>query len=262
MEIVNEKYLSPEGRARLREQFDQALPYRHLVMDNFLEPSFAELLYAQFPSIEALKIHWKGLNENKSEGSDFSAFAPEFQQLRNRLASDSMAAWVKDVTGIADAFITNDHQGAGLHQGSNGSFLDVHIDFNIHNGLDVHRRLNLLIYLQKDWQEEYGGHIELWNKDVSKLGQKVLPAFNRCVIFETSEISYHGYGKISVPEGVTRKSFFAYYYTKEREDAVPYHDTIFKARPEEGRMKKIKTDVKESLKNTAKSTLKKLGVKF
>lgn len=262
MEMINKKYLSESERQALKTQFDQAQPYRHLVMDDFLEGDFADLLHQNFPSIEALKIHWKGLNEKKSEGSDFDSFAPAFKKLRDCLSSDVMCRWIEDITGISDAFITPDHQGAGLHQGSNGSFLDVHIDFNIHNGLDVHRRLNLLIYLEKNWQEAYGGHIELWNKDVSELGRKLLPAFNRCVIFETNEISYHGYGRITVPEGVTRKSFFAYYYTKERADAVPYHDTIFKARPEEGRVKKLKTDVKESLKNTAKSTLKKLGVKF
>ncbi len=126
----------------------------------------------------------------------------------------------------------------------------------------MHRRLNLLIYLEKDWKEEYGGGLEMWNADMSQCEKIVMPALNRAVIFETSEISYHGYAKISLPEGVTRKSFFAYYYTKEREDAVPYHDTIFKARPTESTSKKIQTAVKESVKNTAKSTLKKLGVKF
>ena len=82
------------------------------------------------------------------------------------------------------------------------------------------------------------------------------------MIFETNEISYHGYGKITLPPNKTRKSFFSYFYTEMRDDAVKYHDTIFKARPEEGLVKKVKTDVKETLKNTAKSTLKKIGIKF
>jgi len=150
----------------------------------------------------------------------------------------------------------------GVHQGGNGSYLDVHIDFNIHVERDIHRRANLLIFLNKNWKEEYGGHCELWNKDVTKLEQAYLPSFNRCVIFETSEISYHGYKKISVPEGETRKSFYSYFYTKLREGAAPYHDTVFKARPEEGMIKKVKTDVKETLKNTAKQILKKAGVKI
>jgi hypothetical protein len=82
------------------------------------------------------------------------------------------------------------------------------------------------------------------------------------VIFETNEISYHGYGKISVPEGVTRKSFYGYFYTDLREGAAKYHDTIFKARPEEGLAKKIKTDVKETIKNNVKRVFKKIGIKI
>ena len=178
MNIINPIYLSEQGRIDLRSQFDAAKPYRHLVMDNFLDSDFAEKLHSGFPSINALKTHWKGMNEKKSEGSDFDAFAPEFQQLRDTIASDDIYQWIGDTTGIKDSFLTPDSQGAGLHQGSNGSFLDVHIDFNIHHTLDVHRRLNLLIYLEKGWKEEYGGHIELWNEDVTELGNKVLPQFN------------------------------------------------------------------------------------
>jgi hypothetical protein len=126
----------------------------------------------------------------------------------------------------------------------------------------VHRRLNLLIYLEKNWKDEYGGGLEMWNADMTNCDKMVMPNFNRCVIFETSEISYHGYSKITIPEGVTRKSFFAYFYTNEREGATGYHDTVFKARPTESKSKKVKTAVKENLKNTAKATLKKLGVKF
>jgi hypothetical protein len=119
-----------------------------------------------------------------------------------------------------------------------------------------------LIFLNKNWKEEYGGKVELWNKDVTKLGQAYLPIFNRCVIFETSEISYHGYSTITVPEGETRKSFYSYYYTPIGDYKGKYHDTVFKARPEEGALKKIKTDVKETLKNNIKRTMLKLGIKF
>ena len=262
MNIINPQLLTEERSRQLREEFNQAKPYRHLVMDNFLTPEFAEALNAHFPSVEGLRKHWRGLNENKFEGSEFEKFHPKFKELKDTLFSEELYQWISKITGIEDVFITDDSLGAGLHQGGNGSFLDVHIDFNIHHVKNVHRRLNLLIYLEKDWKSEYGGDLELWNADMTSCDQMVRPDYNRAVIFETSEISYHGYGKITLPEGVTRKSFFAYFYTNEREDAVPYHDTIFKARPEEGRMKQVKTDVKETLKNTAKSTLKKLGVKF
>ena len=262
MKLIREDVFDTGSVAQMRQNFDQAHPYRHLVIDNFLTPETADLLYQNFPGVEQLKVHWKGINEKKSEGSDFSGFHEVFSRLREQIISPEFCQWVSGVTGIEEVFVTPDEMGSGLHQGSNGSFLDIHIDFNIHHRLNVHRRLNLLIYLEKNWKEEFGGHLEMWNADMTVCEKKVLPAFNRCVIFETNEISYHGYSKISIPEGITRKSFFAYYYTNLRDGAVKYHDTIFKARPEEGAVKKIQTSIKENIKNTAKSTLKKLGVKF
>lgn len=260
--IVNPVLFEEASISKLRKEFDEALPYRHLVIDNFLTDEGAASLNENFPSIEALKTHWKSLNEKKSEGSDFEKFHESFRTLKSELFNKKIYDWITQVTGIEDVFITDDSMGAGLHQGTDGSFLDIHIDFNIHHVKNVHRRLNLLIYLEDDWKDEYGGHLELWNADMTNCDKKVAPQFNRCVIFETSEISYHGYGKVSLPEHKTRKSFFAYFYTNEREDAVSYHDTIFKARPEEGMLKKVKTDVKETIKNTAKTTLKKIGIKF
>jgi Rps23 Pro-64 3,4-dihydroxylase Tpa1-like proline 4-hydroxylase len=260
MKLINSRHTEAEKIKSLNEQFRNADPYPHVVLDQFLEPEVAKELAASFPSIEALKTHWKSINEKKSESSDFSNFAPVFAQVRQTLASPEFCEWVSKVTGIKDVFITDDHMGAGLHQGGNGSFLDIHIDFNIHTSLNVHRRLNLLIYLTPEWHVEWGGALELWNANMTECKRKVFPELNRCVIFETSEVSYHGYGKVSVPEGVTRKSLFSYFYTNEREDAVPYHDTIFKARPEEGLAKKVATDVKETVKNTAKATLRKFGI--
>ena len=149
-----------------------------------------------------------------------------------------------------------------MHQGQNGSYLDIHIDFNIHHVKNIHRRLNLLVFLNKNWEDGYGGKLELWNSDVSECIHAYMPSFNRCVIFETNEISYHGYSKITVPENVTRKSFYSYYYTQLNENAARYHDTTFKARPSEGKVKKIKTDVKEKLKNNIKYWLKEFGIKI
>ncbi|MGB0521512.1 MAG: 2OG-Fe(II) oxygenase [Flammeovirgaceae bacterium] len=260
--IINPTLFEEANIARLRKEFDEALPYRHLVIDNFLTEEIATSLNKNFPTVEDLKTHWKSLNEKKSEGSDFEQFHPSFQSLKKELFSKTTYDWITQVTGIEEVFITDDSMGAGLHQGVDGSFLDIHIDFNIHHIKNVHRRLNLLIYLEQDWKPEYGGQLELWDADMTNCDKLVEPNFNRAVMFETSEISYHGYGKTSLPPTKTRKSFFAYFYTNEREDAVGYHDTIFKARPEEGLLKKVKTDVKETLKNTAKSTLKKIGIKF
>ena len=260
--IINNEIFEKAAIAQLKEVFAKVQPYRHLIIDNFFTDPVAQALQAHFPTVAELKTHWKGLNENKSEGSNFEDFHPTFNEIRQAMSSQKVYDWVSEITGIADVFITDDALGTGLHQGTNGSFLDIHIDFNIHHIKNVHRRLNLLVYLEKYWKDSYGGHLEMWNKDMTVCEKLVLPKFNRCVIFETSEISYHGYSKITIPEGVTRKSFFSYFYTEQRVGATTYHDTLFKTRPNESLNKKVKTAVKETVKNKAKATLKKLGIKF
>lgn len=122
--------------------------------------------------------------------------------------------------------------GGGLHQSVKGAFLNVHVDYNIHPKTKYHRRLNIIIYLNKDWMEEYEGHLELWDfTDGNKnLLSKIAPTFNRCVIFETNEISYHGHPKkLNAPEGVNRKSLAAYYYTETRpeKEIAEEHNTVY-----------------------------------
>jgi Rps23 Pro-64 3,4-dihydroxylase Tpa1-like proline 4-hydroxylase len=262
MNIIPASFFDPSNLERLKAEFNAGKPYRHLKIENFLDESFASSLYENFPGLDLMSRKYAGLNENKAEGAGFENFHPGFNQLKATLNTPEFYKALSTITGIADLYSVDDALGMGVHQGIDGSYLDIHIDFNIHHVRNIHRRVNLLIFLNKNWKEEYGGSIELWNADVSKLENSYLPLFNRCVIFETSEISYHGYGKIHVPPGESRKSFYGYFYTDLREGAAGYHDTVFKARPEEGLAKKIKTDVKETLKNTAKKVLKKVGVKF
>lgn len=263
MNSINPLYTDVTKIGQLSSEFKNGTPYKHIVVDNFLKEDIANQMYENFPSIEKLHKHYKGLNENKSEGSNFSDFHPVFSQVRRDFMSPEFAKWMENVTGIKDVFITDDNLGTGLHQGTDGSFLDIHVDFNIHHIKNVHRRLNMLIYLNKNWKPEYGGAMEMWNANMSKLVKKVPCDFNRCLIFETSEISYHGYSKITLPPGETRKSFYTYFYTNLPANApLKYHDTVFKAKPEDTAFKKVGTTVKESLKNTIKAQLKKMGIKF
>lgn len=262
MKYINPEYQKPEKIEELRELFKNAKPYPHLVLDDFLVEDKANILFDQFPPIEKLKIHWNGLNEYKSEGSNFTDFHQNFSELKEEIRSQDFQGWFAKVTGIENTQVTDDKLGCGLHQGKNGSFLDPHVDFNMHHLKNLYRRSNLLIYLNKNWKDEYGGKLELWNEDMSQCEKKVEVIFNRCVIFETSNISYHGYSKITVPEGVTRKSFYSYFYTENPGKQAGYHDTTFKAKPEDNTFKKAQVAVKENVKNSTKKLLKKLGVKF
>jgi Rps23 Pro-64 3,4-dihydroxylase Tpa1-like proline 4-hydroxylase len=262
MEIINTSLFNETSLAEMRVSFQEAKPYKHIVISGILKPEAAEEIYSSFPSEEVFNKRYKGVNEFKSEGSNFDDFPEIFTQLKNSFHSEEWCKIMSEITGIDSLFTVPDALGGGLHQGGNGSFLDIHIDFNIHADRGIHRRVNLLIFFNKDWKEEYGGHTELWNADMTHLDKKVFPAFNHCLIFETNEISYHGYAAIKVPENVTRKSFYAYYYTTLREDAAKYHDTVFKARPTDSTLKKTLTPIKEGAKNFIKRQLRRLGITF
>ncbi|MEN0003619.1 MAG: 2OG-Fe(II) oxygenase [Bacteroidota bacterium] len=258
--ILNTSVINADSIGTFRTAFNEAHPYKHIVIDNFLDAPIAESLYQHFPKMTELRKHYKGLNENKSEGSSFDQYHGDFIKVLDAIKSQEFVSWLEQVVGIDDLVLPDDHRGAGVHQGRNGSFLDIHVDFSIHPILNLHRRLNLLIYLNKDWKEAYGGHLELWNEDVSVLEKKVLVGFNKAVIFETTDTSYHGYDVINIPESQSRKSIYSYYYSPIGE-GVKYHDTIFKPRPSDSAMKKMQTNTKETLKNTVKKTLKGLGLK-
>jgi len=260
MSIVNDKYFSEEGRKIIREQFKNAKPYPHIALDNFLDAELAESLCQNFPRIENMRKAFDGYNENKSEDSSFEKLHNDFNTVRDLFHSKAFLLWLEYVTGIEGLMIPEDHRGAGLHQGKNGSFLDIHVDYNVHSTLNIHRRLNVLIFLNKGWKDEWGGLLELWNKDVTVCEQLISPILNRCVIFECNDISFHGYDKISCPDDQTRKSFYGYFYTGVAPD-VKYHDTIFKARPSEGVQKKVLTDLKETSKNMIKKTFHAMGFK-
>ncbi|MBU2887588.1 2OG-Fe(II) oxygenase [Gilvimarinus agarilyticus] len=125
--------------------------------------------------------------------------------------------------------------GGGFHSTLPGGKLDLHADFNIHlrNGLD--RRINLILFLNKDWCESYGGHLELWDENLAAQPKRVLPVFNRAVIFGTTDFTYHGQPiELNCPEDRFRKSLALYYYSNGRPEAEKSgekHLTLFKERP-------------------------------
>ena len=260
LQNINPQYTSPEGIAKLKSDFDSAIPCRHLALENFLSVELANDLFENFPKMEDLKVRRKSLNENKAEDYHFDRFHPSFSKLREIISSKEFYAFMEQVTGIEGLHTTQDALGSGVHQGANGSFVDVHIDVNMNPEQGLWRRINLLIYLNRNWKLEYGGDLELWSKDMKVMHKKYPPAFNCAVIFETDERSPHGYSKINIPEGESRKSFYTYYYTAIPENFV-YSDSKFVSRPDESLIKKTLTGAKEAIKINAKRLLKKLGVK-
>jgi len=158
--------------------------------------------------------------------------------LLHQLNSSTFLNFLESLTGIQGIIPDPHFNGGGLHQIERGGYLKIHVDFNRHKRLKLDRRLNLLLYLNRDWQEEYGGHLELWDRDMNRCHQRILPIFNRCVIFNTNDFSYHGHpDPITCPEGMTRKSLALYYYSNGRpadelqdSGGKEAHSTIFRAR--------------------------------
>jgi hypothetical protein len=237
--MLDPNLINPIDRDALRNQFRDAKPYPFFAIDDFLNSDFAEEVYLSFPSYgdaKAVGKEFKGVNEQgKVQVTDSKLFAEPVAKLNQVLASQEFLDLLSHVTGMPKLLADDQLVGGGIHQTGPRGHLDVHVDFNYIKDRDLHRRLNILIYFNKNWQPEWGGNIELWDEDVKNCVQSFSPIFNRCVVFETNEISYHGVSAVKCPPGTSRKSFAAYYYTQEAPAhwTGQFHDTIFKARPDE-----------------------------
>lgn len=257
---INPTYTSDDAREHLHRQYSTAIPCKHLVLDDFLDQELADQLYANFPPLDTLNVKRKSLNENKAEDYHFERWHPAFSTLREVVGSEAFYTWMRRITGMEDLITTKDSLGSGVHQGGNGSYVDVHVDVNMNPKTGLWRRVNLLIYLNKHWKDEYGGHLELWDKDMKTMHHRIAPNHNRAVIFYTDDNSPHGYSKINIPEGESRKSFYTYYYT-EIGEGFKYRDSKFVSRPDEKLGKRVLTETKETIKIRAKQFLQALGVK-
>jgi len=259
--FINPKHLGESTVTSYHTQFKQAKPWNYVVLKDFLTKEFADSLSNNFPPVDQFNVKRKSYNEAKAEEYHLERFHPDFTKLRDFLNSPAMSEWMGKVTGIKGMTSTYDALGTGLHQGVNGSFVDVHLDLNMNPGQNIQRHVNLLIYLNQNWKEEYGGALEVWDKDVKVCHDKVYPYHNTALIMITNDESYHGYSKISIPEDERRKSVYCYYYTPIQSDNFTYRDSRFKARPEEGMLKKMVTDLKETAKINIKRVLRLGGVK-
>lgn len=224
---------------RLRRQFNEARPFRFVAIDNFLEPGVAEEVAAAYPSFEeaaARGREFKTVNElRKLQVTDYGHFPEPVQRLADSLSDPEFRQTLSAITGIEDLLWDPDFNGGGIHQTARSGILDVHVDFNLLEKRQWYRRLNLLLYLNERWDPSWGGLLELWDRDVRERHHAFLPVINRCVIFETSEISFHGVTAVNAPEDTLRRSFACYYYTREQPAGVTgvAHSTIFRARPNE-----------------------------
>lgn len=203
------------------EQFHSAQPYEHVVIDNFVQDeNLLREVASTFPDCREVKwAHFNNKKEKKMAYDDIWSLTsekPELAELCLEMISPEFTKTLAEFTGIEGLTSDQAFMGGGLHRIEPTGFLDVHTDFNFHPHLKKRRVLNILLFLNEDWEESYGGHLELWEKDVKKCAYRVLPKFNRAVIFKLSDTSWHGHPvPLSCPKGMCRKSIALYYYAGE-----------------------------------------------
>lgn len=206
-------------------------PFPHIYFDNFLPVSAAEAALNDFP--KPRQLTWQEFdnrNERKLAFDRVENLPPTIRDILYFLNSRPMLKFLEVLTGIKGIIPDPYYVGGGLHQITPGGKLAVHADFNRHEHLKLDRRINVLVYLNKNWQESYGGHFELWNQEMTKAEQRILPIFNRCAIFSTTSYSYHGHpNPLTCPPDRTRKSIATYYYSNGRpeEEMRESHSTLF-----------------------------------
>ncbi|TAH18014.1 MAG: 2OG-Fe(II) oxygenase [Cytophagales bacterium] len=255
MEYVNYSLLESK-KEQLHKEWHSAKPFHYLVFEDFFTPEAAALILKNYPTIETGE--WDNttyINQrNKFSMTKFSN--PVIQQAFGELNADKLLKIVEYITGISDLVADDKFFGGGLHQSIKGAFLDVHVDFNYHPETKYHRRMNILVYMNPEWKQDYNGYLELWDMETKQQLAYVAPLFNRCVIFETNEISFHGHPKpLNTPEGISRKSLAAYYYTKERPNTeiAQDHNTIYvNTEGTDGLFKNLKSGVKALVERVTK----------
>jgi len=208
--------------------FWSAAPFPHLIIDNFLQNDFAEEILKTFPSkSDHSWTPYLHFNEIKYGSNRFDKFPSSTQALISFLHSDSFC---KKLSGMLNTKLIPDPYliGGGLHQTFRNGFLNIHTDFSHHpHNTKWKRKLNLILYLNQNWPEQYNGNLEFWDKKELKCLKEIKPIFNKLVVFLTDSNSLHGSPKkLKCRNDESRKSIAIYYY-EESDDCKIAATTYF-----------------------------------
>ena len=208
-------------------EYSQAQPFPHMVIDNFLPPSLLNGVIDDFRNYN----NWGWDNSNYSKDHQVKKFFSPWNNdgdttlpintklILNYFNSPDVINMLEELTGIKGLIADPTLLGGGMHKIDSGGKLSIHVDSRKHAISGNYRRLNLLVYLNKDWNKEWGGSLQLWDKDMTTMVQDIQPLFNRVVIFNTGADTYHGHPHpLNTPNGMSRISLALYYYTKENPD--------------------------------------------
>ena len=226
-------FLDPDTlKARVsadRIGYEAARPFPHAILDGLVPDDVLSAVLDEFPTPDE-DGWWRfdDRRERKLAVHDRTRMGPHTRRLFDELNSAVMVDYLGALTGIPGLVPDPHLYGGGLHLILPGGFLEVHADFNRHPLTGLQRRLNLLIYLNHDWSDSYGGALELWDAALAGPPTVVMPTFGRSVLFATTDTSFHGHPRpLACPTGMARRSVALYYYSLPEEQAA-WHNTLFR----------------------------------
>ena len=224
-----------EKGIELQVRYASASPFPHIAIDDFMPPALLDRCLEDFPANSEAEHTYNRAQERLKR-----SFSPDHLPRRTRelfysFNSRPFIQVIENISGIKGLIPDPFFKGGGFHEIAEGGHLSVHADFNHHRQMDLERRINVLIYLNKDWTDDYGGQLELWDTGMVRRVHSYVPLFNRCVIFSTTSNSNHGNPTpVHHPNGVSRRSIALYYYTATWDGAKRGHTTQFRVRPNSG----------------------------
>lgn len=237
MAILHENLM--DNLSGYRDKFLGADPFKHVLIPNFFDDDIVEKMLQQFPTPNPKQmINEYGEPSQKFACPDVRNIGPVYQRIDDLIRTPRFAEIMQKLTGINDLLYDPEYHGAGTHDNFSGQGMDPHVDFNLHRTTGYHRRINAIIYLNDEWEESWGGclqvHKDPWDPE-NDYTKTFLPLKNQCVLFETNEISWHGFKPVTHPtnNNISRKSFTIYMYTKERpvSEIAEKHATVYVPRP-------------------------------
>ena len=239
MNFINENYKNLAELAKgNKEVYKTASPYPSISFKNFFDEQMLNEVLEEFEDLDkGATLKYETPNEIKLASKGEQRFGPKTKAFVHYLNSEPFLEFLQVLTGIEETLIPDPFfEGGGFHQTKAGGFLKIHADFNKHKLTKLDRRLNILIYLNKDWKDEYGGHFEMWDKEMTRCIKKFAPEFNTLAMFNTTDFTYHGLpNPLTCPPDRSRKSIALYYYSNGRpasevNQGLEDHTTLFVAR--------------------------------
>jgi Rps23 Pro-64 3,4-dihydroxylase Tpa1-like proline 4-hydroxylase len=221
-------------------------PFDYWIIDDFLDQDVAKRLSSEFPDYNSSDwLFYDNPIEHKKTIHDWYKFPLETYKFISKLVSKEFVDYISELTGNKKLFADPGLHGGGWHMHGNGGRLNVHMDYSIHPKLKLLRKYNLIVYLSENWEDSWGGNLELWSHDSTTNQPKerkvvVQNKFNRAVLFDASQNSWHGfYDRIACPEGKTRKSIAAYYLTEVPAGASDRPRALFSPAPDQKNDKSV-----------------------